>query len=329
MKKQTLFESEIDDTFLKSFSKDSRPATKAKLAEAYFYVLSSSKNPTYYRYFFELHDNYIFCKKSEDSEEIAYMDIRNAFMKITNETRINDRLQFGLKFIKKRAYEELFTESEEIVNHWFEILKRYCILTKFRLFYETIKVLGKGNYAKVFLVERKTDKKQFAVKVFSKNVIMAEEMEKKCLLYEVKMMREMNFFRVLKLHELYEGENFIYCLCELYRGSDLLNAIIKKGSQPEAKALMIIWQILEALNYMHSKHVIHRDIKPENIIFKGTQENIDIGIVDLGFATFEEDYRKLFVRCGTPGYVAPEVLNDKDYNCKADVYSAGIVFYIM
>jgi len=72
-----------------------------------------------------------------------------------------------------------------------------------------------------------------------------------------------------------------------------------------------------------------RDIKPENIIFKGTQENIDIGIVDLGFATFEEDYRKLFVRCGTPGYVAPEVLNDKDYTCKADVFSAGIIFYIM
>lgn len=52
-------------------------------------------------------------------------------------------------------------------------------------------------------------------------------------------------------------------------------------------------------------------------------------MVDLGFATLESDYRKLFVRCGTPGYVAPEVLNDKDYNCKVDVYSAGIIFYIM
>ena len=80
---------------------------------------------------------------------------------------------------------------------------------------------------------------------------------------------------------------------------------------------------------MHSKRVIHRDIKPENIIFKGTQENIDIAVVDLGFATYEEDYRKLFVRCGTPGYVAPEVLNDKDYTCKADVFSTGVIFYIM
>lgn len=329
MKKQTLFESEIDDIFLKSISKDLRPKTKEKHAEAYFVVLSSSKKPTYHRYFFELHDYFIICKKDKDSDEIACMDIKSAFMKITNETIINNKVHFGLKFIKKRAYEELFTESEEIVNAWFDILKKYCILTKFRLFYDTIKVIGKGNFAKVFLVERKTDKKQFAVKVFSKNVIMADEMEKKCLLYEVKMMREMNFYRVLKLYELYEGENFIYCLCELYKGTDLLNAIIKKGSQPEGKALNIILQIMEGLSYMHSKKIIHRDIKPENIIFKGTQENIDIGIVDLGFATFEKDFRKLFHRCGTPGYVAPEVLNDKDYTCKADVFSAGVIFYIM
>jgi serine/threonine protein kinase len=257
------------------------------------------------------------------------MDVRNSFMKITNETRINDKLHFGLKFIKKRAYEELFTESEEVVNFWFEILKRYCILTKFRLYYETIKVIGKGNFAKVFLVERKTDRRQFAVKVFSKSLIMSDENERKCLLYEIKMMREVNFYRVLKLVELYEGENYIYCLCELYPGTDLLNAIVKRGSQPEAKALTITLQIVEALNYLHSKRIMHRDIKPENIIFKGTQENIDIGIVDLGFATFEEDYRKLFVRCGTPGYVAPEILNDKDYDCKVDIFSAGVIFYMM
>jgi len=329
MKKATLFDSEIDDSFLKSVNKDNRPVTKEKHLEAYFVISSAPKNPTYFRYFFELHDHYIFCKKEKDSEEIAFMDIRHAFLKIGNETEINKKVHFSLKFIKKNAYEELFTESEEIVNVWFEVLKRYCVLTKFRLYYETVKVIGKGNFAKVFLVERKVDKKQFAVKVFSKNIIMADEMEKKCLLYEIKMMREMNFYRVLKLYELYEGENFIYCLCELYRGSDLLNSIIKKGSQNESKALNIIYQILEALSYMHQKKIVHRDVKPENIIFKGTQENIDIGIVDLGFATFEEDYRKLFVRCGTPGYVAPEVLNDKEYNCKADVFSAGIIFYIM
>lgn len=80
---------------------------------------------------------------------------------------------------------------------------------------------------------------------------------------------------------------------------------------------------------MHSKNIIHRDLKPENIMFWGATDNPDIGVVDLGFATFENDYKKLFVWCGTPGYVAPEVLNDKEYTCKADMFSAGVIFYIM
>ena len=329
MRKQTLFEDVIDDVFLKSFTKENRPVTKQKTLEGYFYVLSSANKPTYYRYYFELHDHYIFCKKEPGGEEIAYMDILNSFMKITNEAKVNDQPHFGLKFIKKRAYEELFTPNESVAQEWFEQLKRFCILTKFRLYFETIKVIGKGNFAKVFLVERKTDRKPFAVKVFSKSVIMADALEKRCLIYEVQMMREMNHYRVLKMHELYEGENFIYCLCELYKGTDLLNAIIKKGCQPEAKALTICHQMLEAAAYMHGEGKIHRDLKPENIIFKGTAENIDIAIVDLGFMTRESEFRSLFVRCGTPGYVAPEVLNDKDYNCKADVFSIGVIFYIM
>lgn len=79
---------------------------------------------------------------------------------------------------------------------------------------------------------------------------------------------------------------------------------------------------------MHRQKIIHRDLKPENIIVKNTKE-INIGIVDLGFATKEKDFDKLFKRCGTPGYVAPEILRDKPYDCKADVYSLGIIFYII
>lgn len=329
MKTQTLFDCELDEEFLRTFPKDKRPTTKSKLVSGNF-LISTGKERKFYMHFFELHDHLIFCKKAAHSEdELAFMDIRNSFLKLTSGTIINGEPHFGIKFIKKRAYEELFTTNEVAANEWFEVLKRFCVLTRFRINYETIKVLGKGNFAKVFLVQRKSDKRQFAVKVFSKSLILGDEGERKCLLYEIKMMREVNFYRVIKLAELYEGENYIYCLCELYPGTDLLNAIIKKGSQPEAKALTIILQILEALNYMHSKKIMHRDIKPENIIFKGTQDNIDIGIVDLGFASFEDDYRKLFVRCGTPGYVAPEILNDKEYDCKVDIFSVGVIFYMM
>jgi len=327
--KSTLFEDEIDDVFLRSFQKGNRPETISKSLEGLFFIQPSNSKDSYLEYFFELHGQYIFCKKTKDSEEIAYMDILNSFLKVTSDREINGQVYFGLKFIKKKAYEELFVKDEESAVKWYNALKKYCILTKFRLYFETIKVIGKGNFAKVFLVERKSDKKQFAVKVFSKSVVMADPMEKKCLLYEIKMMRSVNHYRVMKLHELYEGENYIYCLIELYQGSDLLKAIIRKGGQPESKALTVIFQLLEGLSYLHTMHIMHRDLKPENIMFKGPNETPDVGLVDLGFATLEADYRNLFVRCGTPGYVAPEVLNDKDYNCKADIFSAGVIFYIM
>ena len=158
---------------------------------------------------------------------------------------------------------------------------------------------------------------------------MPDSVEVKCLQYEIKMMKAMNHDRIVRLHELYEGENYIYCVMEYYKGSDLFKSIIKKGPQPEAKALAITQQILEVLAYMHDLEIMHRDLKPENIMFKGTDDTIDIGIVDLGFATYLADYKKLFVRCGTPGYVAPEILNDQNYDCKVDVYSTGIIFYII
>ena len=83
--------------------------------------------------------------------------------------------------------------------------------------------------------------------------------------------------------------------------------------------------------YLEENKIIHRDIKPENILIKNKTkgEPISLAFVDLGFATYCEDYNKLFTRCGTPGYVAPEVLHDKKYNCKADIFSLGVILYIM
>jgi len=329
-KKKTLFEDQLDDIFLKPVKGNVRPSNvNSPILKDSFYISISGKKPEFIQYYFEMYEHILTCRKDASSPEIAYMDVLNSFMKYSDEpVTINGVTHYGIKFIKKRTYEEIFHSSQEVIETWFEVLKNYCVLTKFRNYFESVKVLGQGAFAKVFLVNRISDKKEFAVKVFNKAAIMDDPSEMKCLIYEIKMMRLMSHYRVLKMYEIYEGENFIYCLCEWYKGTDLLKAIVKKGSQPEQKCLTIIFQILEGLYYMHSRGVMHRDLKPENIIFKQSTE-IDIAIVDLGFATLEADYRKLFVRCGTPGYVAPEILNDKDYDCKVDVYSCGIIFYMI
>lgn len=329
-KKKTLFEDQLDDVFLKPIKGSAQPLhMNAPILKEFFYISISGKQPEFIQYNFEMYEHILTCRKDVNSPEIAYMNIMNAFMKLSDTTvDIKGVPHYGIKFIKKRTYEEIFHADKKVILTWFEALKSYCVLTKFRNYFESIKVLGQGAFAKVFLVKRLSDKQDFAVKVFNKAAIMEDPAEMKCLIYEIKIMRMMNHYRVLKMYEVYEGENFIYCLCEWYKGSDLLKAIVKKGSQPEQKCLTIIFQILEGLYYMHSRGAMHRDLKPENIIFKQSSE-IDIAIVDLGFATLEEDYKKLFVRCGTPGYVAPEILNDKEYDCKVDVFSCGIIFYMI
>lgn len=111
----------------------------------------------------------------------------------------------------------------------------------------------------------------------------------------------------------------------------LLQNILKKpnGRFSEKESLEVIFRVLKALAYLDSKDLIHRDLKPENIIFRNKEDPYEVVLVDFGFATKVEDYKLLFTRCGTPGYVAPEVLNDFPYSTKADVFSAGVILYIL
>lgn len=326
----TLFSNMVEDTFIKQLRGEvTRPQTSQKLLEGDFYIASTANERKFLKFYWEMHDHYLFLHKKASGPEVAFMDIEFAFLKMTFDKEVDGVPCFGLRFVKRKTYEEIFSPNKALVQQWFQTLKRYCILTKFKEKYETKGVLGRGNFAKVFSVVSKESGKEFAVKAFHKSAIMKDPHERKCLQYEIKMLREMNCTRLVRLEELYEGENYVYCLLELYRGSDLFKTLIQKGHQPEPKVLAILQQILEALDYMHEKKIIHRDLKPENIMFKNLNNSIDIGVVDLGFATFEADYKNLFSCCGTPGYVAPEILNEEPYDCKVDIYSAGIIFYIL
>jgi calcium-dependent protein kinase len=143
------------------------------------------------------------------------------------------------------------------------------------------------------------------------------------------MMKEIDHCHIMRFYELYEGENHIYCLVELLMGGSLMERVKKAKRFPETQALIICKQIIDALEYLEAKSIIHRDIKPENIIFKSKFFGSGIALVDLGFATRKSEYDKLFSRCGTPGFVAPEVFMGKQYDCNADIFSAGVIFYIM
>lgn len=144
-------------------------------------------------------------------------------------------------------------------------------------------------------------------------------------------MRKFNHKNLMKLHEVYESQNSIYVGVELLEGGQLYDKIKTKHKFTPKEIKMVMKGILEGLEVMHMNNIMHRDLKPENILLR-TEGDFDCVIADFGLAQdVNKDY--MFVRCGTPGYVAPEVVNLKDlkakYSSVCDIFSAGVIFHLL
>lgn len=142
-------------------------------------------------------------------------------------------------------------------------------------------------------------------------------------------MRAIDHENIIKLYEVYESDKYIHLVFEYLEGGELFERIKSKGLYQEKDAISVMKNLLLALDYLHQKGIIHRDLKPENLILASKENDYALKIADFGLASFIAKGESLFLRCGSPGYVAPELLEDKGYNTKADIFSAGIILYVM
>ena len=135
---------------------------------------------------------------------------------------------------------------------------------------------------------------------------------------------------VIKLYEVYENEDIVFVIMELLKGGELFKKLQGRGIFNEEYCAKIMANLIDAMGYVHTKKVLHRDIKPENLILRSNEDESDIVVADFGLSDFYDpkgDY--MFKRCGTPGYVAPEVLADKIYDYKVDSFSCGVIMFII
>ncbi|CAK68899.1 unnamed protein product (macronuclear) [Paramecium tetraurelia] len=226
------------------------------------------------------------------------------------------------------------------IDQIYNYLKLYTIQQKFEDNYQIIKLLGKGSFAKVYKVKKihinlqSQDKQEYtyASKIFNKIKLRQNQEENEMSLWkEIEIMRLMKNKHIIKLFEVFEDEKKIYLLLDFLQGRDLLNHIYKNDNvYDETLVLKLMHNVLNGLSYIHSHNIIHRDIKPENLILKQKNNIEDIILADFGLADFynpDGDY--LFKRCGSIGYIAPEMLNNEKYDYKVDVYSLGTVFFLL
>ena len=195
--------------------------------------------------------------------------------------------------------------------------------------YENTKKLGKGSFGKVFQVRNKVTKKLYACKKISKLNMNSAQFQK-----EIDILMKMDHPNIIKLYEVFESDNSIYLIMEECFGGELFDRILKRiktnSIYTEKEACKIMQQVIGAIEYCHNNGIVHRDLKPENLLYlkEGSEENNPIKIADFGLSQ-NLNYKKILTsKVGTAYYVPPEILTGK-YNEKCDIWSAGVILYIL
>ena len=197
--------------------------------------------------------------------------------------------------------------------------------SEFKLRYDLKGVLGQGSYSVVRKAIDKDSKQPVAVKVIDRRKLTKED--EVALRIEVEILGKLRHPNIIKLFGWYvEGRS--YCVIfELMNGGELFDRIVKKEFYSEADAQKVVFTLASVVQYIHSNNIAHRDLKPENILLTDESDSAIIKIADFGFA--RPVTSGLTTACGTPGYVAPEIIGGKPYGKAVDVWSLGVIIYIL
>ncbi|CAD8044835.1 unnamed protein product [Paramecium primaurelia] len=305
-----------------------RPISTIRLFEGTLFMKSKKQDIFKPKFFKLFSDRLNIYKNGREQKEIAALFLTNVYLDLKLLFEY-EKDKFPIILLNGNRKLVLNARSQESQTKWIEQFKKTCILNNYRGVYTNIKVLGKGTFAKVLLAEKIVNKSKFAVKTFQKIALMDKNnTQRQGLLNEINLLRSCDHPNIIKLYEIYESGDYIYLVMELLEGGELFDLILETPQFLESKIALIMFKIFDALEYLHTKNIMHRDIKPENILLNDKSENFDLKIADFGLASYTES-ELLIKRCGTPGYVAPEILQDLKYNEKVDVFSAGIIFYIL
>ncbi|CDW72434.1 protein kinase domain containing protein [Stylonychia lemnae] len=195
-------------------------------------------------------------------------------------------------------------------------------------FYRIGKMLGKGAFGRVNLAIHKLCNHLVAVKSINKQFLSEDENSKKKMMQEVLILQKTRHDNLVRLYDSFETNKHIVFVMELCAGGDLLNYVRKRRKLKENIAKYVFKQVVDGLHYCHSKGIVHRDMKLDNLLF---DEQGVVKICDFGVSKLLSSSQEIMTeQCGTPAYIAPEILKDKGYKgFGVDIWSLGVCLYAM
>ncbi|XP_029910829.1 calcium/calmodulin-dependent protein kinase IGb isoform X1 [Myripristis murdjan] len=189
--------------------------------------------------------------------------------------------------------------------------------------FDFMEELGSGAFSEVYMVKERKTGKTFAMKCVKKKQKRDLNLEN-----EIAVLRKISHENVVGMEDFYESRTHYYLVMQLVSGGELFDRILDRGMYSEKDASRVIQQVLQGVHYLHQNGIVHRDLKPENLLYYSQDENAKIMISDFGLSKMV-DNGIMSTACGTPGYVAPEVLAQKPYSKAVDCWSIGVITYIL
>jgi len=192
--------------------------------------------------------------------------------------------------------------------------------------YEKVKLLGEGSFGEVWLVKHNILGKEFAMKIIDKTPYSNTSQ----IINEINILKTLDHPNILKVLEFHLTADKFYIITDYCKEGELFHEIDKRTKFSERETSFILYQILQAVRYIHKMRVVHRDIKPENIMIMGREPNglLHVKLIDFGTAKLFSEGNKHKALVGSSYYIAPEVIRGK-YDESCDLWSVGVIMYIM
>ncbi|KAJ0029579.1 hypothetical protein NQD34_004576 [Periophthalmus magnuspinnatus] len=193
--------------------------------------------------------------------------------------------------------------------------------------YDIKALIGRGSFSRVVRVEHKSTRQPYAIKIIETRYREGREVCES----ELCVLRRVRHTNIIQLMEVFETAERVYMVMELATGGELFDRIIARGSFTERDATRVLQMVLDGVKYLHTLGITHRDLKPENLLYYHPGADSKIIITDFGLANSRKKGDECLMKttCGTPEYIAPEILVRKPYTNAVDMWALGVISYIL
>ena len=295
--------------------------------EGYVYKLSQAQKKMKKTYFKLIGKDLYYYKKKEEDKHRGMHNLSGVFIKKGEDLEFEGKKYMSITILYKNEKSYYF-DNEEDFKIWFDKLNQAVQSKSLFDKYEVKQKIGKGKFGLVKAGINKETKKPVAIKIMAKKNMDKSDME--LAKVEIDILKISQHPNIIKLYDVFENEHYIYIIMENCSGGDLLSYFeYHEYELPETKVCEIIHKLSMAVYYLHSYGIVHRDLKPENILMTDLSASADIRLLDFGLSKIIGNDEKCTEPYGTLSFVAPEVLQGKPYDKSVDLWSIGIITFLL